>query len=142
MSKEFIISKSGSRFLNVKSWKEHISHLPDGRYLVSIKSIKARSIPQNAYYWSVVVDLVYQGLKAAGFDAVRNKDDAHEIMKSLFLKIKQERGEIKIERIQSTTELTTVGFMEYLLHISTWAADYLGVSIPEPNQQMELPIDS
>lgn len=142
MSKEFIISKSGKDFRNTKAWKEHIASLPDGRYLVSIKSIKARSLPQNAYYWGVVVEMVYQGLKEAGFDAVRNKDDAHEIMKSLFLKIKEAKGVVYIERVQSTTELTTIGFMEYLLHISTWAFDYLSITIPEPGQQMEMPIDN
>lgn len=142
MPKEFIIQKKGIGYTNVKAWKEHIASLPDGRYLVSIKSIKARSIPQNAYYWGVVVDLVYQGLRGAGFDAVRNKDDAHEILKSLFLKIKEEKHGIRIERTKSTTELTTVEMMEYFLHISTWAFDYLSITIPEPNQQMELPIDS
>lgn len=135
--KEFIISKQDGQFRNVAAWKEHCDQLPDGRYLLTIKSTKRRSSDQNDYYWGVVVPLVYDGLKGAGFDAVRNKEDAHEIMKSLFLKVVEEKNGIKIERVGSTTELTTIGFSEYLLHIFTWALDYLNITIPEPNQQLE-----
>jgi len=110
--------------------------LPDGNYEVEIKSTKKRSNDQNAYYFGVVVPMVYEGLKAAGFDAVRHKEDAHEIMKSLFLKLTEERNGVTIERVTSTTELTTIGFAEYLMHIFTWALDYLGITIPEPNQQL------
>jgi hypothetical protein len=141
VSKEFIIYKKDGNFSNIKLWKEHLYNLPDGRYLTKIESVKKRSLPQNKFYWSVCVELVYEGLRSAGFDAVRNKDDAHEIMKSLFLKIKEEKNGIKIERVRSTTELKTVEFMEYLQHISTWAFDYLSVTIPEPNQQMEMSLD-
>jgi hypothetical protein len=141
MPKEFVIQKRGDSYLNVKAWKEHLASLPDGRYLIKIDSLKKRSQPQNKYYWSVVVDLVYQGLRGAGFDAVRNKDDAHEILKALFLKVKEEKHGIKIERVKSTTELKTVEFMEYLQHISIWSFDYLSITIPEPNQQMEMSLD-
>ena len=85
--------------------------------------------------------MVYEGLKAAGFDAVRHKEDAHEIMKSLFLKVTEERNGVTIERVTSTTELTTIGFAEYLMHIFTWALDYLGITIPNPNEQLEFKLD-
>jgi len=134
---EFIIHKTGNGWTNTAGWKGHLEALPLGKYLVSIKSTKGRSNDQNAYYWAVVVPLVYEGLRQAGFDSVRNKEDAHEIMKALFLKVTEEKADIKIEKVLSTTELTTIGFAEYLMNISTWAIDYLGVSIPEPNQQME-----
>jgi len=84
------------------------------------------------------VPLVYQGLIDAGFDSVRNIEDAHEIMKSLFLKVTEEKNGLTITRVLSTTELKTVGYMEYLQHISIWAFDYLNVTIPEPNQQMTI----
>ena len=119
-----------------RGMKEYWDSLPDGSYTVEIKSSKHRSNDQNAYYWGVVVDTVYRGLKDAGFDAVRNKQDAHEVMKSLFLKQVEERDGIRIEKVRSTTELNTLEFAEYLMHIFTWGIDYLGITIPEPNQQL------
>jgi len=116
--------------------REYWEQLPDGKYITTIKSTKQRSNDQNDYYRGVVVPLVFQGLKDAGFDTVRNKEDAHEIMKTLFLKVSEERDGLRLERVMSTTELTTIGFAEYLLNIFTWAFDYLGITIPEPNKQM------
>ena len=134
---EYVIHKKEHGWLNTSAWKEHLNNLPYGSYLVSIRSTKGRSNDQNAYYWGVVVPLVYEGLKESGFDTVRNANDAHEIMKSLFLKVCEEKDGIKIERVQSTTDLSTIEFSAFLLNISTWAADYLSVAIPEPNQQLE-----
>ena len=138
---QFFLHKAGNKWGNTALWKEHCDQLPDGRYIVTIKSTKKRSSDQNQYYWAVVVPMVYDGLRAAGFDAVRNKEDAHEIMKSLFLKITEEKGDIRIERVMSTTKLTTIGFAEYLLNIFTWAIDYLGITIPEPDTQLEFKLD-
>lgn len=135
---EFFIHKKGGEFSNTGLWREHCDQLPDGRYVIRIKSTKQRSNDQNAYYWATVVPLVYEGLKAAGFDAVRNSEDTHEIMKSLFLKVHEEKNGIKIEKVLSTTELTTKGFTEYLENIWLWASDYLGVTIPGPGEQLEI----
>lgn len=137
----FIIHKRNGSWVRNTLWKEHCNQLPDGRYEVRIKSTKSRSINQNQYYWSVVVPMVYDGLRAAGFDAVRNKEDAHTILKSLFLKVTEERNGVKIEKVLSTTELTTIGFSEYLMNIFTWAFDYLNISIPEPNQELTFNFD-
>lgn len=136
--KDFIIRKVFGKWINVQAYKEHLQTVPDGNYLIRIESTKKRSSLQNSFYWAVVVPLVYEGLKSAGFDAVRNKDDAHEVLKSLFLKVKEEKNGIVIEKVLSTAELKTVGFIEYLQNISIWAFDYLGVTIPEPGQTLEL----
>lgn len=133
---DFIIIKQGDNWVNTAAWKAHLNGLSAGRYLVSIKSTKQRSTQQNAYYWGVVLPLVYEGLKAAGFESVRNNEDVHLITASLFLKVAEEKNGVKIEKIISTTELSTVGFMEYLQNITIWAFDYLGIKIPEPNEQL------
>ena len=136
MPQEFIIRKSDNKWHNVAAWKEHINALPDGNYVVTCQSTKRRSNDQNAYYFGVVVPLVFSALKDAGFDTVRTTEDAHLIMKSLFLKVSEEKNGIKIERVLSTTELTTIGFAEYLMSIFTWAIEYLGLTIPQPNEQL------
>lgn len=135
---EFLLHKRNGEFLNHEEYRNYTRDLPDGRYLIEVNSAKKRSHPQNNFYWSVVVPLVYNALRDAGFDSVKTKEDAHMIMRTLFLKTVEERDGMKIEKILSTTELTTVGFMEYLQNISIWAADYLSMAIPEPGQQLRI----
>lgn len=138
MPRTFTIRKQDGRWQNVKAWNEYLNSLPDGRYIAGeLKLYKARSLPQNAFYWAVVVPMVYQGLRDAGFN-LRHNDDAHEVLKTLFLKVQDEKAGIKIERIKSTTELTTTEFMEFLEAIAVWAYDYLNIVIPNPGEQTSI----
>jgi len=84
---------------------------------------RPRSVEQNKYYWGVVIDVIGRHL---GYSA----EEAHEALKWHFL-IKL--GEV-LPTVKSTTELTTVEFEEYLAKIRQWAAEFLNVSIPEPNE--------
>lgn len=114
--------------------------LRDGAYVVTIESRKKRSGNQNAYYFGVVVPMVTEGLKQAGFDAVRTREDAHLVMKSLFLKhhfTNPDTGEA-IEWIGSTKSLKTVEFNLFLEQVWQWAASYLNLVIPSPNEQMKM----
>jgi hypothetical protein len=95
--------------------------LQDGVYQIKVSPRRVRSLPQNKYYWGVVVDLVHQGLVDAGFNEVKTPEDAHEVMKNQFL----HQG--------STVDLTTTQFNEYLDQVAQWAAEYLGISIPLPD---------
>lgn len=116
--------------------------LKDGPYLVTIKSVRRRSLPQNDYYWACVVPMVKQGLKNAGYDEVETDEDTHEVLKHLFLKkevFNKNTGEVITEIAGSTTKLQTYEFNEYLEKIWRWAAQYLDMKIPSPNGQ--IPID-
>jgi hypothetical protein len=111
--------------------------LPQGKYLITIESVKKRSLPQNAYYWSVCVPLIKKGLYDIGYRDIKTNDDAHEVMKHLFLKKKfsnEESGEVIVVP-GSTASLKTVEFNEYLEEIWQWASDYLNIQIPQPNEQ-------
>lgn len=134
---QFFINKTTDGYTNTKAYKAYLNSLPVGRYEVTIKKAKRRSTPQNAYYWGVVVPIVFKGLRDAGFE-LRNNDDAHSVIKQLFLKSAEEINGIKIEKIGSTAELKVSEFMDLLQNISVWAFDYLGVTIPEPNQQLQI----
>jgi hypothetical protein len=135
---EFLIHKRNGVFTNTGKMKAYNESLADGSYLVKIDNSKKRSNDQNSYYWGIVVPLVFKGLKDAGFDEVKTVEDAHLIMKSLFLKkfIPGKDGE-GMEIVRSTTDLKTIEFSEFLLSVWQWAAEYLGVQIPEPNEQLE-----
>jgi hypothetical protein len=110
--------------------------LKDGKYLVSLKSIRRRSNNQNAYLHGVVIPMVYEGLKEIGFEDVRDHEDAKDIIKRLFLsrKIKNEKLNTTIEVVRKTSELTTIEMMEFVADVQRWASEYLSIIIPDPSQ--------
>jgi hypothetical protein len=91
-----------------------------------------RSIKLNNYYWKVVTPMVKEGLFNAGHMEVKSKDDAHVVIKNLFLTKKEDQEE------PSTRILSNKEFIELLQKIQIWAAEYLSVVIPDPNQDIFL----
>jgi len=119
---------------------KHIS-VEDGYYFVSIKSKKARSLQQNKYYWAVMVPLVKIGLAHIGYDEIRTNEDAHNVIKGLFLKkeiVNKISGEVMPGGYKSTTELNTLEFNELIESVQKWAVEYLGIDIPNPNEKLIL----
>jgi len=116
-----------------------IAKFKDGDYVLTIeKKSKKRSLDQNAYYWGVVVPIVKQGLNDVGYRMTT--ETTHDYLKTNFniIEIANEiNGEI-ISFIGSTTEMTTSQMMDYFAKITQWSAEYLGVQIPEPNEQLKI----
>lgn len=135
---EFYIDIEHGQIVQKRVMRKYFDELVDGSYKITIKKGKRRSNRANRYYWGVVINLVLEGLKDAGFDTVRDAEDAHEVCKALFLKQSEQHGDVKIERVGSSKKLTSVEFEEYIMHITTWAWDYLSVMIPAPGEQKDL----
>jgi hypothetical protein len=135
---EFLLHKNNGKWLNTGKMTEHNRRLDDGSYRVMIEPASLRTSDQNRYYWGIVVNIVFKGLKDAGHNAVRDESDTHAVLKSLFLKVQFPGfgGEL-MEYVKSTTELSTIEFADYLMKIFIWAHEYLGVTIPKPNEQLE-----
>jgi hypothetical protein len=92
----------------------------------------ARSMNQNRWYWSQVVGLVSQYTGST-------PDDIHAIYKAKFLPriitVPNIRtGEVVAEFTLggSTRTMNTLEFSQYCESIREWAADTLGVIIPDP----------
>lgn len=105
------------------------------------KPKKSRSNNQNAYYWGVVINLVQQGLLDATGE-LRSANDIHyNILLPMFAPINdiinKETGEVINERITSSA-MTTTQFMEYILEIQKWSAEFLNIDIPNPNEEITL----
>jgi len=88
---------------------------------------KSRTNEQNRYLWGVVYKYISEEI---GYEP----EQVHELMKFKFLKI-----EILVKGnpetvIRSTTDLSTEEFNQYVERIVRWAAEFLSVSIPEPNE--------
>lgn len=94
---------------------------------ITIARGRARSTPQNKYYWGVVIPMVWQGLVDLGNDC--DDEDVHEYLKERFGKRKVMQNYTIAE---STTKMSTVEFEEYLERIKRFAAVDLCVNIPDP----------
>lgn len=111
--------------------------------ILTIEDVKKkRSSPQNSYYHGVIVPIVKKALHDAGHEM--SSADVHELLKLRFLKevilVDEESGEY-IERIRSTTELTTWEFQEFMRAIKQWCAEYFHTDIPDPNQVLTINFD-
>lgn len=118
---------------------KEIESVGDAFVEIIIKGAGKRSKLQNAYYWGAMLPIVREGLKDIGIDM--SKEQSHELLKFKFLKREfiTSDGDI-LQSIGSTTELSTKEFNEYIESIQIWAAKYLSVIIPDPNQQTEIEI--
>lgn len=108
------------------------------------KPKKSRSNNQNAYYWGVVINLIQEGLLDATGELRSSNDIHYNILLPLFAPINEiinkDTGEVLNERITSSG-MTTTQFMEYILEIQKWAAEFLCIDIPSPNETTTLNFD-
>lgn len=104
-------------------------HVEEGvAYILEIKRArKKRSLPQNRYYWGVVVEIVAEH---TGY----NPYEAHQELAEMFLSYTHENGK---RFVRSTTELNTLEFEKYTEKCRIWAATELQVPIPLPNEITE-----
>lgn len=115
-------------------WKDH----KDGEYELQTRNIRKRSLDQNAYYWGVVVPMCRAALYQAGWEEIRTNDDAHEFMLRLHnvRTLHNERTGDKVDVAIRSHELSIPEFQVYLARIIQWAAIYLGIYIPDPNEPL------
>ena len=86
-----------------------------------------RSLNLNSYYWAVVVNLVSQD---TGYD----KEEAHEVLKSMFLRTRYQIKGIWVDGMKSTTKLSNQEMTEYIEEVKRFATSSLGLYIPDPNE--------
>lgn len=128
----------------MQEFRTAFAQLKDGKHLVTVKDMRKRSIPQNSYYWGVIVPLVRKGLYDAGYDEVRTNDDAHEVLKHIHLRkrmVSRQTGDV-IDIAGSSAKLTTPEFNEYIESICRWSAEFLGVVIPSPHEYLSVEFDN
>lgn len=136
MSKDFIILEiKGGSIVNRTQLVKKIHSLKDGKYIVEFSANNKRSNPQNRYYWGLVVPMVQHGIKEMGTEIT--KEECHEFLKSRFNYeelVNEDTGEV-LQLPRSTTALNKEQFSEYIGKIQQFAAEFLGIVIPDPGVQ-------
>lgn len=105
---------------------------------------KKRSNPQNSYYWGCCLPLIQLGFKEVTGEFRTAENLHYNILLPLFAPIKEIpnklTGEIVKEKVRSS-EMNTTQFSEYILEIQKWSAEFLGIYLPEPNENIKLELD-
>ena len=104
-----------------------------------------RSLPQNNYYWGVVVHLIAHHMRELAVEGPHGgpitDQQVHELMASRFLRRSQlvnpDTGEY-IDVVVSTSSLTKSEFADYVEQVKEWAVTTFGLDIPAPNEQTTL----
>lgn len=134
------IDANGKLLLNdrqsMEAWvKQHANH--NITLSIDVRK-KKRSNHQNAYYWSIVVPMIKDALIALGHTVTL--EESHEMLKARFNYkeiVNEETGEV-VQLPLSTTKLNTVDFCEYIERIQHFAAQFLNINIPSPNEQASI----
>ena len=135
--------KNGSLTRNRNLIKDAIATFEGKQIVIKIEKFKKkRSTQQNRFYYGVIIPIVQNCLKEAGH--VMTNESTHDLIKLKFLKetlfVNETTGEI-IERIKSTTELSTSQFMDLLAEINNFTFEYFGVILPSPNDDLTLKLE-
>jgi hypothetical protein len=118
-------------FSRYKKWL--LSH--QGGYEFTIKKkFKKRSLPQNSWYWGVIVPMIAEEI---GEDDL---NEVHAYLKAKFLsKEKAVAGKDgqwdKTIVVGRTAKLDTHSFGLFVEKVRRWASSFLGLNIPDPNPE-------
>lgn len=115
---------------DVVAWRSYLAR-QRGRdvWVTVVRQQHPRSMSQNSYYWGVVVDSIAAHIG-------ESSEETHALLKEKFLprrSVELLDGK-RLEMPPSTRQLTVEGFAAYVDHIKAWAAQWLGLYIPEPGQ--------
>lgn len=100
---------------------------PGTSYVLEVVRSKAkRSLPQNKYYWGVIVALFSQ---QTGYTS----NEAHQTLASYHLKYARNGKAF----VKSTTELNTFEFEQYLEKCRLFMWHELNLHVPLPNELTE-----
>ena len=99
------------------------------------KAKKRRSLSQNAYYFGVVLPACLRGFKYLGHERL-DIETLHAYFKARYIDEPEQiasphSGEV-ITLTKTTTNLTTTQMNDYIEAIRRFAAEFLGISIPDP----------
>jgi hypothetical protein len=113
----------------------------DYLYEIKISKVsKAHSREQENFRWGVMYPEILFMMRDAGWENVRNKEDVHEIVCSLFLKediYNEKTGEVMQKPLRSSG-LNKEDENEFQESIRYWAREYFNTELSLPNEQKSI----
>ncbi len=108
---------------------QYVKSLEGKSVWVIITDVKPpRSLQQNAYYFGVVIQYISD-------ETGESPEKTHEDLKEKFLpRMWTVEDGREVEFPKSTTRLSTKEFKDYLESVIAWAASFLNLVIPDPNE--------
>lgn len=116
----------------------HIKSLKGKHWVEIRKCRKQRTTNQNAYMWAVVYPAIREGLEEAWGEQL-TVEEVHDFLKDRFnstLLVDRTTGDIKGRRPQSTADLDTATFAEYLNKVIRFAGEELGIEVPPADTEI------
>ena len=128
-SKHLAFIKNGNvTYQNKELFDDHMLSYEGKTVVITVgEQKKRRSLNLNSYYWAVVVKLLSD---ETGYD----KDEMHEVLKSMFLRTRYQIKGVWVDSTKSTTKLTHKEMSEFIEEVKRFASTTLGVYIPDPNE--------
>ena len=129
-------------FLSKKSFLDDLKDFThkDRVWIVVEKYYTKRSLKQN--------NLLHLYLSEIAKETGMQLEQIKEALKNKFLTVPltTKEGEIMadkssgevLERVKGTSELTVVEFIEFTENVRLWSAEFLGIYLPLPEEQVEL----
>lgn len=137
---ELFVTISNQSVVNRSDLANVIRNLMDGKYLFKIERKDKRTTQQNKYLHGVMLPVVRDALRDAGWNNIKTIDDAKDFIKIKFLKydlVNEQTGEV-VEMYRNTSALTKLQFMELVQDVQIWLQDYFNIELPLPGEQGSL----
>lgn len=133
---------NGNLKRNREQIKQAIASFDGKEIIITIdKAKKTRSNKQNNFYWGVCIPLIQSGLKDATGEFFGNDNIHYDMLLKMFaptFDVVNVHNGLVMSRQISSSEMTTTQFCSYILEIQKWAAEFLNIDIPDPNEEILL----
>mgnify|MGYP002132962240 CR=1 FL=1 len=132
--------KDGNLAVNRSLISKTIKHFEGSEIILTIeKKFTKRSNNQNSFYWVVLIPIIAELL----YDSTGHffsEEETHDVLKSNcnYKEIVSESTGEFTKIPLSTTELTTLEFMQYIEKVEHFVFNYFNVTLPKPNEQLNL----
>ena len=121
------VDKGALVILSLERFNAWVKSLDGKEVEITVRKKRTkRSDQQNRYYWGVIIKLLCD-------DTGYEPEEMHDSLKAKFLGASEE-DEFGLVKIPSTTKLTIDEFVEYTNGVIRWAAEFLKIYIPSPNE--------
>lgn len=138
--RELFITKSDLGIVNRNQLRDFFVNLPTGKYLLKAERKDKRSNQQNRYLHGIMLPIIRDALKDAGWNQIKTIEDAKDFVKVKFLKydlVNEETGEV-VEMYRNTSALTKLQFMELVTDVQIWLLDMFNINLPLPGEQAKM----